>query len=410
MMMMCRADDGGSTRGRRFWAYMKDARRRARAPRTSSRAEDATEERCSGRSIGERGALRIKFIDSILSRILSRRKASRPAITRAHAGTVRAVAILRTGEAALTGSDDKTMKLHALTRTSEGEDGDNAGISLRYQATFVGHTNWIRDVCVASDLAVACSASDDRTTRLWDVERVKCVRVFGEGGGEVYVARFHPQGNVLASAGGSQSIRFWDTRSGRMSLEIDAAHDASVRSLDFHPGGVYASSTSDDGSIKFWDLRTGSMCYTLRAHGEHGVRDGKFSPAGSRFVSSGEDGHCVVWRTNTVDHAENAPKMETRSFSHAQRSRSLPFCAEIDDAPLVSWPSPRLRALRVSEHPRPPQNRPEYLPRAPSRDIRAQVDYLRQVARALHIRLVDVEDGLVGTPVARARGRGRPGL
>lgn len=55
---------------------------------------------------------------------------------------------------------DKTIKIwHAL-------DG-------KYEATLEGHTQGISDVAWSSDSQNLCSASDDRTIRIWSLATVK---------------------------------------------------------------------------------------------------------------------------------------------------------------------------------------------------------------------------------------------
>ena len=74
-----------------------------------------------------------------------------------HGGLIKAVAVMADECRALSGSEDKTLRLWDL----------KTGAELR---RFEGHTGWIRSIAVLADGRHALSGSDDRTLRLWEVE------------------------------------------------------------------------------------------------------------------------------------------------------------------------------------------------------------------------------------------------
>ncbi|MCL1466844.1 WD40 repeat domain-containing protein, partial [Argonema galeatum] len=71
-----------------------------------------------------------------------------------HSDSVRAVAITPDGKKAISGSDDKTLKLWNLETGSE-------------LFTFNGHSGWVRAVAITPDGKKAISGSDDKTLKLW---------------------------------------------------------------------------------------------------------------------------------------------------------------------------------------------------------------------------------------------------
>jgi WD40 repeat protein len=156
----------------------------------------------------------------------------------------------------------------------------------------------------------------------------------------VEAVAFSPDGRVLASSGGTNSIRLWDIEPGRQpqSTRPEVLHSQSIRfALAFSPDGAYLASTGS-GSISLWVRRTGGYdrvadrigvsgyCLafkadssavavgcedgairvyavagldeqaTLRRH-MGAVRNLAFSPDARTLVSSGQDRLVLVWNT-----------------------------------------------------------------------------------------------------------------
>lgn len=77
----------------------------------------------------------------------------------------------------------------------------------RFQFTFSGHSNWVRSCCFSPDGRLAVSGSDDKTVRVWDVTTRQCLRVYDDHSGFVNTVAFHPDGTCVASAGTDNAIK-----------------------------------------------------------------------------------------------------------------------------------------------------------------------------------------------------------
>src|SRR5262249_56496317 len=87
------------------------------------------------------------------------------------------------------------------------------GTALR---TLKGHQGTITAVGFSSDGKRLVSGSADKTARVWDLENAgAAIRPLERSRGDGFVARFSPDGQLIAAADGS-SVRLWDATTGRL--------------------------------------------------------------------------------------------------------------------------------------------------------------------------------------------------
>ncbi|BAF21969.1 COMPASS-like H3K4 histone methylase component WDR5B [Oryza sativa Japonica Group] len=178
--------------------------------------------------------------------------------------------------------------------------------SLAAIATLRGHADGVSDISWSTDSFYLCSASDDRTLRIWDVRPVlaglnpgsggggggaqpadpnadRCIRVLKGHTNFVFSANFNPQTNSTVASGGFDcTVRIWDVKSGRCVRAIDA-HSEPVTSVHFIRDGSIIVSGSHDGTCKIWDAGTGSCLKTVIDEKKPAVSFSMFSPNG-KFI------------------------------------------------------------------------------------------------------------------------------
>ena len=99
----------------------------------------------------------------------------------------------------ITSSDDKTVKLWTVNRQ-------------QFIASLIGHKNWVRSARFSPDARMALSGGDDKVVKLWDCRTRQPIAEYYESRGQINQVKFHPSGNSIAAAGDDCSARIWDLR------------------------------------------------------------------------------------------------------------------------------------------------------------------------------------------------------
>jgi WD40 repeat protein len=95
-----------------------------------------------------------------------------------------------------------------------------------------------------------------------------------------------------------QSIKVFDTHTGKYLFELENAHDKSINALTVSTNGKRLLSGSDDRTAKLWDIQTRKCIHTFRH--EHEVKNVFFGPDAAIVTLSMAPGHkqgeLVLWQ------------------------------------------------------------------------------------------------------------------
>lgn len=119
--------------------------------------------------------------------------------------------------------------------------------------TFTGHKARINSITFSPDGKYALSGSDDKTVRLWDIATGQQVRIFEGHAYDVYTVTFSPDGKYILSGSGDNTAKLWDAATGGKIKTFK--HERRVLLVAFSPDGRYALTSSS--GIKIWDILTG---------------------------------------------------------------------------------------------------------------------------------------------------------
>jgi WD40 repeat protein len=159
--------------------------------------------------------------------------------------------------------------------------------------TLRGHTDWVTRVAFSPDgkrLATGCA---DQTVRLWDTATGRAIHILRGHTGPVRGVAFSPDGQTVASASDDRTVRIWDAQTGREIRALEGHTDA-VYSVAFSPDGKLLASASDDETAKVWETATGKELFPLRGHTSWVTRV-VFSPDGKRLATTSTDQTVKVW-------------------------------------------------------------------------------------------------------------------
>jgi len=191
------------------------------------------------------------------------------------------------------GTEDKTVKLWDI----EKEETIH---------TFIGHTMDIYSLDYSSDGKFIVSGSGDKQAKVWDVENKNCLYTLGNDevgpkDGVTSIA-ISPDGRLIAAGSLDKIVRLWDAQTGYF-LERYEGHDDSVYSVAFSPDGKSLASGSLDKTVKIWDLsesRSRSRCKsTFNGHSDF-VLSVAFSHDGNWLISGSKDRTVKFWDPRTV--------------------------------------------------------------------------------------------------------------
>jgi WD40 repeat protein len=198
-----------------------------------------------------------------------------------HTSEVTSVAFSPDGLTALSGSQDKTLKLWDVA----------TGRNLR---TFYGHAGGVCSVAYTPDSRMALSGSGDCTLKLWDIVTGKEVRTFIGSKGPVYCVAISPDGKTAISGSYDKDniLRLWDLATGK-ELRIFKGHNDTIPSVAFSPKDHTLLSCSWDDSLKLWDLNTGELKQTFKDTNH--VECVAISPDGRTALSGDFDFAVKLW-------------------------------------------------------------------------------------------------------------------
>lgn len=136
----------------------------------------------------------------------------------------------------------------------------------------------------------------DENLKLWEAQSAHETLSLKGHEGFVSAAAFSPDSSLLATGGRDNTVRLWDTRTGK---EVGASGRRDfISAVAFAPTGDLLASAGADGLVRLWDVHTGELKQALAGH-RGAVFAVAFTPDGKSLVSGGRDGQLLCWNPQT---------------------------------------------------------------------------------------------------------------
>ena len=208
------------------------------------------------------------------------------------------------------------------------------GIQVLQKSQFNG--NYISPIAHRSEhrgevVAVQCnyhskniyaSASNDRTFKIWDIERENSISTCIAHTKELYEASWSPHSPYqLGTCSGDGTLRLWDTRQLQQSAharsDITWNARSGILSLDWNKYTNLIAASSVDKTVRLYDLRKidREIC-TLNGH-EAAVRKVRWSPhSKTALLSGGYDFSCNLWDIANLADGKGAQNPLVQRYHH----------------------------------------------------------------------------------------------
>ncbi len=165
-----------------------------------------------------------------------------------------------------------------------------------YCQPLIGHDKRVNDAAFSPNGETIASVSTDKTIRLWDFKKKKCIRII-QTPHELYRIKFSNNGKyiVVSNIGINyiNSIFVYDISSSKC-IQQFKGHTNGIEHVEFSPNDKYIISTSDDKTVRVWDVKTGYCISVFHGHLSD-VRNAQFNDNEDKIVSGDFMGGVKVW-------------------------------------------------------------------------------------------------------------------
>ena len=159
--------------------------------------------------------------------------------------------------------------------------------------TFEGHRGEVNSVSMSADGRYALSGSNDKMLKLWEVSTGKCLRTFKGHSDRVNSVCLSTDNKYALSGSRDKTLKLWNALTGLCLCTLEG-HSGEVNSVSLSADGRYALSGSNDKTMKLWDVSTGQYLYTFEGYSN--VTSVSLSADGSFAISGSYDGTIKLWR------------------------------------------------------------------------------------------------------------------
>ena len=206
------------------------------------------------------------------------------------------------------------------------------GMLLR---TLKGHSGNVHSASFSPDGKRIVTTSDDKTTRVWEVDSGKELAKLGVNGSrettlalfspdgkrlvaiawtdillwntsdwtligrgahddDIRAVQFSPDSSLLATGSQDRTAKVWVVEDTKLSEAYSIRHGGEVTSIDFSADRSVILTGSQDHTVRMTAIQTGASITTLAGHAS-GIKKLAFSPNGARMITIDDESTSQLW-------------------------------------------------------------------------------------------------------------------
>jgi len=198
---------------------------------------------------------------------------------------------------------------------------------------------------LSRDGGLAALGSGGRRVRLLDLRRWAVIRELEGAEASIWGAALSQDGQLVAAADESQTVRIWEAASGRPVLVQPMA--GRPYRLAFDPEGERLGVPLSDGTARVLDL-AGDELLVLRGHTAE-VASLEFSGDGQRIVTAGDDGTVRLWDAHDGRPIWRAPLLHSADAGLLTHLGWVALGGGLDGTPRAWRAATEERAVQASD-------------------------------------------------------------
>jgi len=262
-----------------------------------------------------------------------------------HDEQITALAVSPTEALAASASEDQTVRIWNL------ETG-------ALEATLVGHAGTVRAVAFDGQGKRILTGADDNTARLWSAPRGHPIATLVGHDDPLTSVAFSPDGTMVVTSSADRTAKIWDPLISNAYTPLNIAltfptGTVSTSAATFSPDASQVLTGDTNGTVWRWDSRSGSPSARIEAH-EGWISDVAYAADGQTFATCGSDKSVAIWDalTDQVLHRITMRRRRAEAVAFSPDGRSLGV-ADLDKMVHIHDVETGEELVEFDEHPHP---------------------------------------------------------
>eukprot|EP01001_Neometanema_parovale_P006925 NODE_3259_length_1250_cov_153.883762_g3094_i0.p1 GENE.NODE_3259_length_1250_cov_153.883762_g3094_i0~~NODE_3259_length_1250_cov_153.883762_g3094_i0.p1 ORF type:complete len:355 (-),score=42.72 NODE_3259_length_1250_cov_153.883762_g3094_i0:130-1194(-) len=199
--------------------------------------------------------------------------------------------------------------------------------------------NSVRQISLSCADSKFCTASDDGSLKIWDLETQDCDATLSGHGHSVTCCDWHPSSALVASGSNDKYVKLWDPRArdGRPSHCVGSTmfHRNTVLKVKWNLGGHTLLTSGKDCSIKLIDIRTMNEVFSFEGH-KKDVTSIDWHPVQPDLFASGcADGSLMYWLVGHRSRSEPGSTIGANQWTNAAHNHGKEVCHPVAEVPVA---------------------------------------------------------------------------